>query len=527
MRRLTFLLKAGLAAGAFTAIALTAVLFAQDPARFIQAVEVHRGRLLLGTGVNLEFEGATVDSYSTVVTVTDPTADRTITIPNVTGTLVVTGGESALTGDDAILGLGDGSDQVLLNRSTSLATDTALTSVLIGTPVTTGVAANSLIISGITASGDILIAANRGGNSEEYFLADSSAGVLYLAGLNGGITLGLVADYPAPDVSAVGIWDGTAGSVPAATDTRFYIESSDTTANYLSFLSPNAAIQGILFGDVDDNDIGGLTYDHSTNKFAFTAATATPVNLSSTGLEVHGRLMARESFDQAYFIMQDDATAKSVADNEINVVFGSPVGIITFHEEVTKTTSSWIVADGVLDIKGDNDADNEGVEIRIGWNSTNEGMLVAQTSGACFTVNLTLGDISGTDQMFIGWVQNEAYNATNTYTAYNDWSLVGVNNVDGSIFSLIEVNAGGTLSDDSTVNFADGETRTLRSCILADGTRTASYTAAGGTTFTDITLANGTTAHTAGDQLVPMITFLSTLTDGADITINWMEVSGL
>ena len=45
--------------------------------------------------------------------------------------------------------------------------------------------------------------------------------------------------------------------------------------------------------------------------------------------------------------------------------------------------------------------------------------------------------------------------------------------------------------------------------------------------FTDITLANGTTAHTAGDQLVPMITFLSTLTDGADITINWMEVSGL
>lgn len=247
-----------------------------------------------------------------------------------------------------------------------------------------------------------------------------------------------------------------------------------------------------------------------------------------TGDPLHsGRHLFRESFDQGYFIMQDDATPKSVTDNEMNVVFGSPIGIITYHEEVTKTASSWVIADGVLNISGDNDADNEGVEIRLGWNVTTEGWIVAQTSGACFTVNLTLGDISGTDQLLIGWVQNEAYSATNTYTAYSDWSLVGVNNVDGSIFSLAEVAGGGTLSDDSGVNMADGETRTLRSCVLANGTRTASYTAAGGSTFTAITLTNGVTAHTAGDQLLPMITFLSAGTDGADVTINWMEVSAL
>ncbi len=243
---------------------------------------------------------------------------------------------------------------------------------------------------------------------------------------------------------------------------------------------------------------------------------------------VTGRWAVRESFDQGYFIMQDDASAKSVTDNEINVVFGSPFGIITYHEEVTKTASSWVVADGLLDIKGDNDADNEGVEIRFGaWNVTTEGVLVAQTSGACFTASITVGDISGTDQFLIGWVQNEAYNATNTYTSYNDWSLVGINNVDGSIFSLAEVNGGGTLSDDSGVNAADGDTRLLKSCILANGTRTASYSANGGSTFTAITLANGVTAHTAGDQLVPMVTFLSAGTDGAEPKINWVQLEAL
>ena len=35
------------------------------------------------------FEGSTDDAYETTLTVTDPTADRTITLPNVTGTLLV------------------------------------------------------------------------------------------------------------------------------------------------------------------------------------------------------------------------------------------------------------------------------------------------------------------------------------------------------------------------------------------------------------------------------------------------------
>ena len=42
------------------------------------------------------FEGATADAYETTLTVTDPTADRTLTLPNATGSLIVT---SSVSGD--------------------------------------------------------------------------------------------------------------------------------------------------------------------------------------------------------------------------------------------------------------------------------------------------------------------------------------------------------------------------------------------------------------------------------------------
>ena len=49
------------------------------------------GDLNLGEDAVIKFEGATDDAHETTLTVVDPTADRTITLPNVTGTVVTTG----------------------------------------------------------------------------------------------------------------------------------------------------------------------------------------------------------------------------------------------------------------------------------------------------------------------------------------------------------------------------------------------------------------------------------------------------
>ena len=55
------------------------------------------GDLTMGEDTKIIFEGATDDAHETTLTVTDPTADRTITIPNVTGTVVTTGDTATVT----------------------------------------------------------------------------------------------------------------------------------------------------------------------------------------------------------------------------------------------------------------------------------------------------------------------------------------------------------------------------------------------------------------------------------------------
>ena len=82
--------------------------------------------------------------------------------------------------DDILFTLGDDGDQVLLNRSTILAADTALTGALVGTPDTSALAANSLIISNKTTDGDILIAVSDGGHSKQMLFLDGSTGVTHL-----------------------------------------------------------------------------------------------------------------------------------------------------------------------------------------------------------------------------------------------------------------------------------------------------------------------------------------------------------
>ena len=48
-------------------------------------------------GSSITFEGATANDFETTLAITDPTADRTITIPDVTGTVITTGNLSDIT----------------------------------------------------------------------------------------------------------------------------------------------------------------------------------------------------------------------------------------------------------------------------------------------------------------------------------------------------------------------------------------------------------------------------------------------
>ena len=87
-----------------------------------------------------------------------------------------------------------------------------------------------------------------------------------------------------PD-SRLHVWDATAGSVAAVANTVLTLENS--THAYLSILTPNDTVGGIVFGDVGSNVAGRLLYTHdpaSPQGFQFYVETALAASLNATGL---------------------------------------------------------------------------------------------------------------------------------------------------------------------------------------------------------------------------------------------------
>ena len=82
--------------------------------------------------------------------------------------------------DDISIELGTDDDSVIRHRSATLSANTALTDVLIGTPVAQALEANSTIISNTRANGDIGIYVNTGANSEQAIRIDGSASSMSL-----------------------------------------------------------------------------------------------------------------------------------------------------------------------------------------------------------------------------------------------------------------------------------------------------------------------------------------------------------
>ena len=85
------------ASGNIAATDVQAAIQELDSEKVGSASPTFTGTVLLGQNAVLAFEGSAADDYETTITVTNPTADRTITIGDVSGTLVTTGDTGSVT----------------------------------------------------------------------------------------------------------------------------------------------------------------------------------------------------------------------------------------------------------------------------------------------------------------------------------------------------------------------------------------------------------------------------------------------
>ena len=97
-------------------------------------------------GRDLIFEGATADAFETTVRVTDPTADRTVTIPDLSGTIQLQG-QNLLIGDGGSIG------STSANNSINIGSD--------------GIVTFNNGVSGIAVASSVLLDATDGSNSDE------------------------------------------------------------------------------------------------------------------------------------------------------------------------------------------------------------------------------------------------------------------------------------------------------------------------------------------------------------------------
>ncbi len=119
--------------------------------------------------LNVVIDGTVVAYFN------DATAD--LTLANSNGISGISSSDVGFT-DNALLQMGTGADTVLLNRSTILSANATLAGVTVGTPETAAVPANSLMISNITADGDIVLITRNAAaaHSIEMLRMDASAG---------------------------------------------------------------------------------------------------------------------------------------------------------------------------------------------------------------------------------------------------------------------------------------------------------------------------------------------------------------
>ena len=203
--------------GSIAATNVQSALIELDNEKLAVAGGTMAGTLLIGDTGSLAFEGSTDNAFETTLAVTDPTADRTITLPDATGTVVLSGSivntdinASAAIAFSKLASLT--SANILVGNGSNVATSVAVSGdITLSNAGVAAIASGAIVDADISASAEIAVSKLADGAARQVLQTDAAGtGVEWTDNLDLPGTL---------DVTGIGTFDAaTRGVITALTD---------------------------------------------------------------------------------------------------------------------------------------------------------------------------------------------------------------------------------------------------------------------------------------------------------------------
>ena len=347
------------------------------------------GDLTLGEDTKIIFEGATDDAHETTLTVTDPTADRTITLPNVTGTVVTTGDTATVTATMMAANSVDSSELVDGSIDTSHISSGAVEEAKLGSgAVTTAKLGASAVTTAKLADGSVSEAKIIDSNVTTAKIADAAVTTAKINDTD--VTTAKIRDTNVTEAKIANL-NVTTGKIAAdaitgakiaddAIDSEHYVDGSIDTVHIgdLNVSTAKIANDAITTAKITDANVTTAKIADNAITFAKIGCEQTTISDTDTSIPTSGAVVDYVAAQIAPIgglevIANKDSFPETQPAAGVVISIADAVGIVV-NGSCTSTTPDTISSDATVTINNINSSFNSStVASGIGWLVTSTG----------------------------------------------------------------------------------------------------------------------------------------------------------
>jgi hypothetical protein len=486
-----------------------------------------------GVDASIIFEGATADAHETTLTVEEPTADRTITLPNATGTVVLAAVAQTLTNKTMGDALNAGGFKITNLATPTLASDAVRKDFADAQVAAAATSAASAATSATSAAASATTAANSVATIAGYATSSANSATAAATSATSAAASATAAATSATSAAASAVTAATSATAAAtsaasaavsATAASTSATSAAASATAAATSATSAAASATASANSASASATSATASASSASAAATSASSAATSATSAAADATSAAASWDSFDDRYLGPKSSAPT---VDNDGNPLTG---GVLYYNTTsgvmfvYNGTTSAWeqvaVSTSGLPTLAANNTF--------TGTNTFNNDVVIAESgSGNALRITNT-----GTGNSFV--VEDETNPDATAFiigadglilagssTAYNSVGAYqpGVSNFgqSGTIgqYRYSADNAGTEL----TFNKSRSATLGTQSAVTTnDALSILRFAGSDGTSFTDATRIIGAVDGTVSTGVVPGRIVFSTASSAGTLT---------